>query len=161
VHLYRLDNYAVTVLNTCFEVSVFQSDALNVTFAVSVPEKLVLVLILEGSVLVLVLEGSVLVLVLEGSVLVLVLEGSVLVLVFVLEGSVLVLVLVLEKVCTCPSLVLGSFFLLCVGAFITSLEALCFSLLSLPFTKKLKMTELNTEPERSGLLHAYYGQIIF
>ncbi len=75
MHLYRLDNYAVTVLNTCFEVIVFQSDALSVTFAVSVPEKLVIVL--EGSVLV--LEGLVLVLVL-------VLEGSVLVLLLVLEG---------------------------------------------------------------------------
>jgi hypothetical protein len=88
VHLYRLDNYAVTALNTCFEVVVFQSDALSVTFAVSGSEKLVLVLVLEGLVLILVL----------------VLEGLVLVLVLVLEGVVLVLVLVLEKVRTCPSL---------------------------------------------------------
>ncbi len=45
VHLYRLDNHAVTTLNTCFEVIVFQSDALSVTFAVSASEKLVLVLV--------------------------------------------------------------------------------------------------------------------
>ncbi len=47
MHSYRLDNYAVTTLNTYFELIVFQSDALSVTFAVSGSEKLVLVLVLE------------------------------------------------------------------------------------------------------------------
>ncbi len=45
------------------------------------------------------------------------------------------------------------FFAVC-RAFITSPETFCFSLLSLSFIKELKMTELNTEPERSGSLHA-------
>ncbi len=47
------------------------------------------------------------------------------------------------------------FFPVC-KAFISSLETVCFSLLLLSFTKELEITELNTEPERSGSLHAYF-----